>query len=356
MRGGEALGALTLLRWYAAHVFLLPAALIGFTVAHLYLMRRHGISGPVKPVAGEAQPFYPYHAFKDTIANAVVFAALLTFAVMVRAPLDPVADPTDATYIPRPEWYFLSLFQLLKYFPGPLEPIATVVIPGAAVGLLFALPFLDRSTERHPAKRPLVMAAFAIGGIAVMTLTYLGLRDTPTKVDASWGPLPLAGRQFTREDACVRCHRPGGAANPLTDTRLRKDPEWLLSHVRDPEVIAPGLRQPPPGGMSDAQARSILSYMRKAGVGSPPSDVPAATQNAALVFGRFCANCHMIDGEGGSVGPDLTHIGSKRDAMWLKTWIGDPESVDAAANMPAFGTRLSDEQLTTIATYLGGRK
>ena len=80
MQGGTSLGSLTLLRWYAAHVFLLPAALIAFVVAHLYLMRRHGISGALKPVAGEPKPFYPYHALKDTIAGAVVFALLLTFA------------------------------------------------------------------------------------------------------------------------------------------------------------------------------------------------------------------------------------------------------------------------------------
>jgi ubiquinol-cytochrome c reductase cytochrome b subunit len=130
LRGGSGLGPLTLLRWYSAHVFLLPACLIGFIVAHVYLMRRQGISGPVDPVAGTAKPFYPYHALKDTLAISVVFAALIAFAVSVRAPLDAVADPTDATYVPRPEWYFLSLFQLLKYFPGPLEPVATQGVPG----------------------------------------------------------------------------------------------------------------------------------------------------------------------------------------------------------------------------------
>ena len=149
MRGGADLGALTLLRWYAAHVFLLPAALIGFVVAHLYLMRRHGISGPIAAVPGEAKPFYPYHALKDTIAMAVVFAVLLTFTLSFRVPLDAVADPSDATYIPRPEWYFLSLFQMLKYFPGPLEPVATMVIPGIVVGGLLLLPFLDRGPGRH---------------------------------------------------------------------------------------------------------------------------------------------------------------------------------------------------------------
>src|SRR5690348_3899768 len=74
MRGGSALGALTLLRWYTAHVFLLPACLIGFVVSHVYLMRRHGISGPIEPKPGRPAPFYPYHAIKDTIVVAVVFA------------------------------------------------------------------------------------------------------------------------------------------------------------------------------------------------------------------------------------------------------------------------------------------
>ena len=126
MRGGDALGSLTLLRWYAVHVFLLPASLIVFVIAHLFLMRRHGISGALKPVPGEAKPFYPYHALKDTIAGALVFALLVTFAIVFTTPLDQIADPSDASYVPRPEWYFLSLFQLLKYFPGPLEPLATM--------------------------------------------------------------------------------------------------------------------------------------------------------------------------------------------------------------------------------------
>ncbi|HET9267832.1 MAG TPA: cytochrome b N-terminal domain-containing protein, partial [Vicinamibacterales bacterium] len=167
LRGGSGLGPLTLLRWYSAHVFLLPACLIGFVVAHVYLMRRHGISGPVNPVAGATRPFYPYHALKDTLAIALVFAALIAFAVTFRAPLDAVADPTDATYVPRPEWYFLSLFQLLKYFPGPLEPFATQGVPGLVVLVLVLLPFLGRGTSRKLRDRPFVAAAFLLIGLGV---------------------------------------------------------------------------------------------------------------------------------------------------------------------------------------------
>jgi quinol-cytochrome oxidoreductase complex cytochrome b subunit len=179
LKGGADLGALTLMRWYAAHVFLLPACLIVFTAAHLYLMRRHGISGPVKAVAGPFTPFYPYQALRDTIAVALVFAVLLTTAVVFNAPLDAVADPTDATYVPRPEWYFMSVFELLKYFPGRLEPVATIVIPGVVITLLLLLPFLDRRPDRAPAKRPLVIASFVFVFSGIALLTMLGFRSTP---------------------------------------------------------------------------------------------------------------------------------------------------------------------------------
>jgi hypothetical protein len=140
-------------------------ALLGFVIAHLFLMRRHGISGALKPVERASKPFYPYHALKDTLAGAAVFAVLLTFALVFRAALDPIADPSDASYVPTPEWYFLSLFQLLKYFPGPLEPLATIVIPALVVGLLLLLPFLHRGPDRHVLKRPLVTLGFGVIGL-----------------------------------------------------------------------------------------------------------------------------------------------------------------------------------------------
>ena len=358
MQGGTTLGALTLLRWYAAHVFLLPGALIAFVVAHLYLMRRHGISGALKPVAGEPKPFYPYHALKDTIASAVVFALLFTFAVLFRPPLDAVADPTDATYIPRPEWYFLSLFQLLKYFPGPLEPLATMVIPGLIVGLLFLLPFLDARADRHPMKRPLVTGGFAVIGGAIIVLTYLGYQDTPAHEDPTrWTPLAIAGRTIAENERCVGCHRPGGAGNPIAETRVRRDPEWLLSHVRDPEVIAPGVRQPPVGGgLGPSQAQAIVAYMRTLRAGGTDPAVSPQDQAAAMVLGTYCAGCHMIDGEGESSAPDLSRAGATRDAQWLRDWITDPTAVDTFANMPAFGGVLNEAEMTAIVNFLAARK
>jgi ubiquinol-cytochrome c reductase cytochrome b subunit len=359
LRGGPTLGALTLLRWYSAHVFLLPAALFVLTAAHLALMRRHGISGPVRPRALPSTPFYPYHALKDTIVIAAVFALLVTLAATIRAPLDSIADPTNASYVPRPEWYFMSLFQLLKYFPGRLEPVATIVVPGIVVGGLLALPFLDRRPERHPRQRMAVMAAFAVLGAGVSTLTYLGMHDAPaaTHNDAQqWNALAIAGQEFARDERCMKCHRAGGVANILDETRMRKEPRWTLAHVRDPEMIAPGSRPAPPGSMSEAQAQSILSFMREVSAGDGRPVVNGQERTAALVLGRYCATCHMIDGAGSSTAPDLSNVGARHDAAWLKMWITDPESVDGFASMPPFGQTLTPQQLDAVVNYLASRK
>ena len=149
LRGGADLGALTLGRWYSAHVFLLPAVLVVLIVTHIALMRKHGISGPIEPHAGPSVLFFPWHVMKDTVMMAAVFASLITAAALFPAHLDEIANPIDASYIPRPEWYFLSLFQMLKYFPGRWSRSRRMVIPGLAVGFLAMLPFLDRA-ERPP--------------------------------------------------------------------------------------------------------------------------------------------------------------------------------------------------------------
>ena len=357
LQGGATLGALTLLRWYAAHVFLLPAALIGFVAAHVYLMRRHGISGPVVPRPGPARPFYPTQALRDTVVMATVFAALLTMATVIPAPLDPVADPADDSFVPRPEWYFLSLFQLLKYFPGPFEPIATVVIPGLVVGALFALPFLDRRPDRHPLKRPAVMSGFAVLGVGVVSLTYLGLADAPVRHErVTWSPLAVAGSRFAEDERCVQCHKTGGSAKPISELDLSRGADWAFDHVRDPEVLVPGSRSVPAGAMSEGQAHSILSFVEQLEAGGSPGGLSPRDREAALVLGRYCANCHAIDGQGATSAPDLTKIGSERDADYLRKWITDPTVVDEFASMPPFGGVLTPVQMDALIDHLAARK
>ena len=186
-------------------------------MAHIYLMRRQGISGPVKPQPGAPTPFYPYHALKDTIVIAAVFALLLTLAIRFNTPLAPIADPTDATYVPRPEWYAHEPVRAPEAFPGRLEPVATMVIPGIAIGLLFLLPFLDRRPERAPGKRPIVIGSFALAFIGIGLLTYQGFRTTPSPSSqairgkraagrAACGPATADGRGRLQERAGAERH------------------------------------------------------------------------------------------------------------------------------------------------------
>jgi ubiquinol-cytochrome c reductase cytochrome b subunit len=98
-------------------------------------------------------PFFPDILFKDAVISLVIFIALVVLAYFVGAPLEPRADPADTSYTPRPEWYFLFLFQLLKYFPGSLEVIGVFIIPSVAIILLIALPLIDRSSNDYPINR-----------------------------------------------------------------------------------------------------------------------------------------------------------------------------------------------------------
>lgn len=356
LQGGSQIGALTLTRWYAAHVILLPAVVVMIVVLHLVLMRRHGISGPVRPRSGAPITFYPYQAARDVMVVTVVLIALAAFAWRGAPPLEGPVDPTDATYVPRPEWYFLGLFQLLKYFPGRWEVIGAMVIPGLALGVLALLPWIDRGPERDPRRRPLLIGLVLGGLAAVSVLTMLGWRDRPRQAsaDQTWTLREIGGRVLAGRAGCVRCHAETGIADPLEVTGVTRGPEWLAGHIADPEMIAPGLRQPP-SAVTEREVAALLAYVRKLSQAPYPA-VPSGTEMAAAVFARHCIGCHRIEGEGGDDGPDLSHAGAKHAAATLRRWITDPEAVDPDATMPAFGKRLSPQEFDAIVTYLAGRK
>ena len=107
---------------------------------------------------------------KDTIAIFVWFAVLMGMALLARVPLGHLADPTDLSYIPRPEWYFLFLFQFLKWFEGPLEVVGAVILPTLAIIALLLVPFIDRGKMKMVRQRTgaigvVVLAAIFWGGL-----------------------------------------------------------------------------------------------------------------------------------------------------------------------------------------------
>ena len=362
MRGGADLGALTLGRWFAAHVLLLPITLAALLAAHIALMRKHGISGPLRATPGPGRAFFPWHVAKDTLMMAAVFATLVTLAALVPAHLDEVANPADASYIPRPEWYFLSLFQLLKYFRGPWEPVGTLVIPGVVVAFLLLLPFLDRGGSRNPwhGSRRWISASFVSIGAGVIALTVLGMADRPSRRDPDdWGLVPLAGARLAEGPWCQKCHVPGGAASSLSKIRLTRDAEWLISHFADPIVIAPGVRgggDAPTPVMSQFQAQAVLAFLRRQYAGDTLPAVDAGVTETAQTFAEVCAPCHRMAGDGGSVGPDLTRVGQRRDFETMRRLIEDPLTAYPDSEMPPFKDTLSAEQIRALATYLASRR
>jgi len=355
LQGGATVGALTLTRWYALHIIFLPALLVMLVATHVVLMRRQGISGPVRPRTGPEFRFYPAQAARDVLVVTLVLAALTAVAWQGAPPLEAPADPANATYIPRPEWYFLGLFQLLKYFPGQWEVVGALVIPGLAVTLLLLLPWIDRSPQREPRRRPFAMIGIATGLLLVVSLTSLGWRDRPMSTNESeWSPREIGGRIIASNRGCTRCHNDSGVADPLEEVSASRGPEWIAGHVTDPEMIAPGLREPP-ATMTEREAAALVAFVHQLSR-EPYPGFPAQLETAAHVFARFCVGCHKIDGDGGTDGPDLTHAGSKHDVNALRLWIADPEAVNPEAEMPPFRKRLSPAELDAIASFLAARK
>ncbi len=356
LRGGETIGALTLTRWYAAHVIFLPLGLLLLVVFHLVLMRRHGISGPVRTHTGTPHAFYPAQAARDVTVVLIVLTFLIVMTFRGMPALEGPADPTDASYIPRPEWYFLGLFQLLKYFPGKWEVVGAMVVPGIVAGFLALLPWIDRGPERRPERRRAVLSVVTVGFAAVVALTTLGWRDRPATAASGeiWTVREIGGRTFVARANCSRCHSPTGMAEPLEGLAITRGPEWVAGHVSDPEMVAPGIREPPTA-VHAREAAAMVAYARKASR-VPYPGFAEQTESASAIFARFCIGCHKMDGDGGTDGPDLTHEGSKHDAATLRRWIVDPELVDPNAEMPSFGDRLSEAQLDAISAYLAARK
>lgn len=300
----------------------------------------------------EGVSFFPYAVFKDTLVAFLLLCVLSYLAWHLGAELEDLADPTDTTYNPRPEWYFLFLFQALKFFPGNLEPIAAVVIPGAGLLLLLAVPFLDRGPRRHPLDRPLWtgLGVAALAGIA--WLTWEGYHSPMTNPAVEKDPKALAGLRLYRDLRCVYCHRiagKGGVVGPELDKVAGDESEeWLAKHFRDPKSVTPGSAMPKLNLLDD-EIDALVAYMKSLGGGPFSPEAPK-------LFAENCAACHRIGKEGGDAGPELSVIGSARDKAYIKRYILDPAQANPSAAMPGFQGQLTDVQIEDLSRYLASLK
>lgn len=174
LRGGPHIGVVTLTRFYVLHILFLPCALMVLLAAHGYFVGRDALADPLTGHGRDPLPALLDLANRWLVVSLLAAAVLALVAWRVPAPLGDPADPTDTSYIPRPEWWALVLNQLVTIFAGSWAFVGSTLIPGLLAGLLLALPFIDRSPERHPVRRkPAIFAAAGLGAILI-TLSALG--------------------------------------------------------------------------------------------------------------------------------------------------------------------------------------
>src|SRR5918996_4993384 len=108
----------------------------------------------------KGKPFFPYAVMKDSVMALIVVVMIMVLSLVLGAEQGPKADPTTTTYVPRPEWYFFFLFEVLRVIKPPeLVPFATIILPNILLVLLLLLPFYDRNPERRPERRPIATTA-----------------------------------------------------------------------------------------------------------------------------------------------------------------------------------------------------
>jgi len=357
---GGMIGVVTFARFYAVHVLLLPPLMMLLAGVHLILVRRHGVA----PAADDIKPkkkFFPEQVFKDTVATFLWFAILVGMAVAVRVPLGHVADPTDTSFIPRPEWYFLFLFQTLKLFEGPLEIVGSLVLPNLAIVALFLVPFIDRGKMVALRKRTGAISLVVLAVIGWSALTARAVATTPPSTEAAdeglqqiepWQQIPaeqLAAIGFFRKENCASCHTLGvSAAGPdLSVSASQKPADWLTDHIKQPAPTSPA------STLTGTQTRALVAFVTKrddkgvlAWTGAPQP----AVEGAMVYQSSQCGACHELNGTGQKTGPPLNGLAGRRTREWLEGHFNDPQKFSPGSVMPPY--KFNTHDMDRIVAYL----
>ncbi len=387
-QGGADYGNFTLTRFFALHVFLLPVSLVFFLFIHLALFRKHGVTPYWKMreevVKNRVDPFWPDQVYKDVVFAIGMYAAIalmvfLTGGAELQSPADPASN-----YLARPEWYFLFLFQLLKYCQGNWLIVGTVIIPALSVIFLFVLPFIDRNDSRYPSRRVPYFGAIFSGLAGAVALTVLAMCHDSRDVHiihqredaerqaaraiklAERGIAPTGGLSIFLNDpislgekifkeSCNGCHKlkgEGGETAPdFTDFGSREWVAELLKNPKDKKYFGDSGAMPPvklPDGSLLGMAEFLVS--QAGGLFSKNTD--SLEKGKELVMKGNCVICHAIgDPAAKKMAPNLTGYLSE---SWLKAFIknpADPKFYGARNKMPAFD-KLNDRELDALVQYL----
>lgn len=305
LRGGTDMGTLTISRFFAAHVFFIPGCIFAFISLHVFLFRKAGAAGPISedPVTPRlpTEPFYPRQLFLDLGLALLLIAALWIVSHYHHVELGPVANPADTQYVARPEWYYRSFFEWLKYWEGSRAIWGILVIP-LIVALLFAgTPFLDRGHNRKPRHRPLAMLLymFIMGGLVF--LGWKSYRDDRNN--------PAIAAQLLKQD---------------------QETAQLMTAAFEPELSG--------AGSMPSQAAS--------GAVVPPT----AAKGKTIFSRRSCDACHGDAGEGTSSGPKLTDLKQHFPAEKLGQLVRHPTDKMIQGGMVPL--QISDNDLAALVEYL----
>lgn len=359
-------GVVTFARFYALHVMLLPLVTLLMIAVHIYLVRKHGVA----PLAGDTAPkkkFFPEQVFKDTVAIFLAFMILFLLAAFAQAPLGRLADPTDTTYIPRPEWYFLFLFQTLKFFEGPLEVVGSVVLPGLAMMALALVPFIDRGQMKKLTQRTTAAGVLLLAALGWSGLTAAAILSTPPEAREQelasapevWeqlSPQELAGIGYFRQENCVSCHKVGTKGTvvgpDITRSAIKRDAAWLIDHFKHPQQMVPGTSMPPLS-LTDSQLNALAAFLLKLTPRNAEAleSAPEFAVEGAMIYQRFnCGACHQANGAGMKLGPPLNGLKGRRSRDWIIRHFNEPQKLSPGSTMPPY--RFNDKEMDRITSFL----
>lgn len=387
-QSGNEYGNLTITRFFAIHVFILPALLLGLVAVHLHLFRRHGVTPrwgrSAEDLERTAQPFWPDQLFKDVVAMAMLFAVLVavnigSHGVKLDAPADPASN-FDA----RPEWYFRPLFQLLKYFEGSLEHIVALGMPVVVGGVLLGLPFVDRGADRSPRARVGFISVIAAGVVGFGLLTMISFREDRSD-EALQERMAVAEEQAHKARALAKEHGvppAGGMAVFTTEPFYRARKLWAehcdACHTGDeregPEIVAgynsrPWIRdflKDPSGprffgvtkisGMDPVELEgddlAAVIELVYAQTGARDID-PALAAKGRELASEHCTDCHEIEGTESGDAPNLANRGSLDNLASFIRDAGQPQFFGEKNEMPVFGRdKLSEDDRYALAEYI----
>lgn len=274
--------------------------------------------------------FFPDIIYKDLVVSFGLFILLILLATFIGVKNEPKADPSDTSYIPRPEWYFLFLFQFLKYFPGNLEWVGAAVIPGIAVLVLFLLPFIDRNPYRHFSKRKIAIGTMTVIVVGMVVLTIIAAVTTPPQPASESVATTLSEKIAAGQDLysvnCVECHGADGEGGEIKGVaglegvvvKPIHDNDVMYAFTDDTlaNIISMGMpnRGMTPfgraygGQLSPSEIENIVTFMRytwddraelppeaaqAAAVPTlAPNEVPSYDVQIAPIVKRYCVSCH----------------------------------------------------------------